>query len=149
MKRFFVALSLSLLCFSGVALAQQSPNDVIEARQTALKKAGAGMKGFAAFLQEGKGTPEELKAHAAAIQVVAKDMPGWWPKGTEVGVGKSAALPAIWEKPDDYKARMVAFKNEADAMVKAAATGDKAAIGAQLGKLGGTCKGCHDAYRKP
>ncbi len=32
-------------------------------------------------------------------------------------------------------------------MAKVAATGDAAAVKAQFGKLGETCKGCHDKFR--
>lgn len=41
----------------------------------------------------------------------------------------------------------MAFNKEANEMAKVAATGDVAAIGSQLGKLGGTCKGCHDDFK--
>ena len=42
----------------------------------------------------------------------------------------------------------MAFNKEANELAKVAATGDVAAIKAQFGKTGGTCKGCHDAFRK-
>ena len=39
------------------------------------------------------------------------------------------------------------FNKEANELAKVAATGDKAAILAQFGKTGGTCKACHDNFR--
>ena len=41
-----------------------------------------------------------------------------------------------------------AFNQAANEMAKVAATGDQAAVKAQFGKLGETCKGCHDKYRE-
>ena len=42
----------------------------------------------------------------------------------------------------------MAFNKEANELARVAATGDAAAIKAQFGKTGGTCKACHDAFRK-
>ena len=42
----------------------------------------------------------------------------------------------------------LAFNKEANELAKVAVTGDVNAIKAQFGKRGGTCKGCHDAFRK-
>ena len=41
----------------------------------------------------------------------------------------------------------MAFNKEANEMAKVAAAGDAAATKEQLGKLGGTCKGCHDDFK--
>lgn len=130
-----------------VAAQAQDPTAVIEARKAELKKAGGGMKAIAGFVKDGNGTIADVQAAAATIDGVAKAFPGWWPAGTAVGVGKSEAKPELWAKPDDFKAKTVAFQTEAAALVTIAAAGDKAAIGAQLGKVMGACKTCHEAYR--
>ena len=41
-----------------------------------------------------------------------------------------------------------AFGKEANEMAKVAAGGDAAAVKAQFGKLGESCKGCHDKFRQ-
>jgi cytochrome c556 len=41
----------------------------------------------------------------------------------------------------------MAFNKEANEMARVAATGDAAAVKEQFGKLGGTCKGCHDDFK--
>ena len=41
-----------------------------------------------------------------------------------------------------------AFNDAANEMARVAATGDAAAVKTQFGKLGETCKACHDKYRK-
>jgi cytochrome c556 len=131
---------------AGVAVAQD-PLAVIDARKTELKKAGGAMKAIGGFLKDGAGTVADVQTNAAIIEGVSKAFPGWWPTGTAVGVGKSEAKPGIWENADDFKAKTVAFQTAAADLVKVAAGGDKAAIGAALGKVGGTCKGCHETYR--
>ncbi|MQP64806.1 cytochrome C556 [Niveispirillum sp. SYP-B3756] len=133
---------------AGVAVAAQDPLAVVDARKTELKKAGGAMKAIGAFLKEGKGTVADVQAAAATIEGVSKAFPGWWPTGTAIGVGESEAKPGIWENMDDFKAKTMAFQAASADLVAAAATGDKAAIGGVLGKLGGTCKGCHETYRK-
>lgn len=42
----------------------------------------------------------------------------------------------------------MAFVKEANELQKVAATGDVAAIKAQFGKTGESCKACHDKFRK-
>jgi cytochrome c556 len=42
----------------------------------------------------------------------------------------------------------MAFGKEANEMAKVAAGGDAAAVKAQFGKLGESCKACHDKFRK-
>ena len=40
------------------------------------------------------------------------------------------------------------FNKEANELAKVAASGDAAALKVQFGKVGETCKGCHDKFRK-
>lgn len=131
--------------FVGGAFAQD-PLAVVDARRAALKQAGGAMKTLADHLKEGKGTPADVEKSVAVLRDVAGKIDGWWPKGTAVGVGNSEALPAIWEKPDEFKQKAEAFKT-AVAGVPADA-GDKAAFGKQLGAVGASCKGCHMAFRE-
>lgn len=151
-KHFHGALAAGIIAAASltgfVVTAQaQDPTAIIEARKAELKKAGGGMKAIAGFVKEGAGSVADVQAAAATINGVAKAFPDWWPAGTAVGVGKSEAKPEIWTKMDDFKTKAAAFQTEAAALVTVAAGGDKAAIGAQLGKVGGTCKSCHEAYR--
>lgn len=126
----------------------QDPLAIIDARQAELKKAGDAMKALGGYAKGGDLSADVLKGHGATLAAVAKALPGWWPAGTAVGVSDSEALPAIWEKPDQFQARAVAFQTEAAALEQAIAGGDRAAIAAQVGKVGGSCKACHQDFRK-
>ncbi|WP_245838319.1 c-type cytochrome [Niveispirillum lacus] len=152
MKHRFGAIAAGIIAATSltgfiVSAQAQDPTAVIEARKAELKKAGGGMKAISGFVKDGNGTVADVQAAAATIEAVSKAFPDWWPAGTAIGVGKSEAKPEIWTNMADFKAKTTAFQTEAAALVTVAAGGDKAAIGAQLGKVGGTCKACHDAYK--
>jgi cytochrome c556 len=72
--------------------------------------------------------------------------------GTDKGSGwhETNVKPEFFQA--DKKARLGevagAFNKEANELAKVAATGDAAAVKAQFGKLGSTCKACHDDFRK-
>lgn len=152
MKHRFGALAAGIIAATSltgfiVTAQAQDPTAVIDARKAELKKAGGAVKAIGAFVKDGTGTAADVQAAAATIEAASKAFPNWWPAGTAVGVGKSEAKPEIWTKMDDFKAKAAAFQTEASALVKVAAAGDKAAIGAQLGKTVGSCKSCHESYR--
>ena len=55
----------------------------------------------------------------------------------------SEALPAVWEKWDDFLAKGKALGDAAGALDVASAE----SIGAGMAGVGGSCKGCHTDYR--
>ena len=61
--------------------------------------------------------------------------------------GKTRAKPEIWLDMEDFSEKLANFRQEAAALSEVAMSGDRAAIGEQLGKTGGTCKACHDDYK--
>ena len=60
-----------------------------------------------------------------------------------------------WDRDDAFRSKMkleinevaLAFNKEANELAKVAANGNADAVGDQLGKLGSTCKGCHDDFK--
>ena len=70
--------------------------------------------------------------------------------GTEKDVGdqKTRVKPEFFQQSDKVRELAMNFNKEANELAKVAAAGDVAAIKAQFGKTGGTCKACHDAFRK-
>ena len=93
---------------------------------------------------------EQVVAAANAIAAVANSGLGaLFGPGTDQATGwKKTRLKAeFFEKPEDVKKLAIAFNKEANELAKVAASGDKDAIKAQFGKLGETCKYCHDQFR--
>lgn len=96
-----------------------------------------------------KGQPDisAIQGAAANIATLAPQALGWFPAGTGPDVGKTEALPAIWEKPEDFATKARDFEAAAKAFDAAAKSGDLTSINATFGDLGKSCKACHDPYR--
>ncbi|HWH23124.1 MAG TPA: cytochrome c, partial [Allosphingosinicella sp.] len=90
----------------------------------------------------------KVRGGAATIAELAPQVPGWFPAGTDLSVGRTEAKDEIWQKPDDFAAKARAFSDAALAFRTAAQGSDLAAMRAQQANLGKTCKGCHDLYRE-
>jgi cytochrome c556 len=89
-----------------------------------------------------------IRSSAATVAELAGKSSGWFPAGTGQDVlHKTRALPAIWEKPEDFAAKDRNLQEAAQALKAAADSGDLNAIKARFDDLGKTCKACHDNYR--
>jgi cytochrome c556 len=148
----FCGVAIAALSASGgfVAAQDQSPAAVIKARQAHLKEMGGAMKAIGDQLKSGAVDNAAVTTAAGKIDLLAKDLPSWFPAGTgpEAGV-KTAAKPEIWAKPADFKAAADRLADEADKLVAVAAMGDAAAIGGQLQATGKACGSCHKQFRVP
>jgi cytochrome c556 len=88
-----------------------------------------------------------VRAATATIARHSSEAAHWFPAGTGPDVGKTGAKPEIWQKPQDFSAKLHNFQIAARALDAAARAGDFNAIKARYADLGGTCKACHDTYR--
>ena len=88
-----------------------------------------------------------IQSGAATIAGLSVRANGWFPKGTGPELGKTGAKPEIWQKPQDFAAKLRGFQAAAQAFNAAARSGDMNAIKARYADLGGSCKACHDPYR--
>lgn len=86
-----------------------------------------------------------LQAHADGLANGVKEMHRVFQEGS--AVGESEALPVIWEDPEGFKAALEKSEAATKAFQEAAASGDRAAIGAAFRDVGMSCRGCHDNYR--
>jgi cytochrome c556 len=138
-----ISILLISALLSGVALADAE--GVHKYREAVMKSIGGQMGAMANSLK-GQVFTENLPIHSAAMSDLADIAPTIFPEGS--GTDKSAALPAIWEKPEEFKSRMDDFVIAAKAMNEAVTGGEMASIGKGLQNLGKACKGCHDDFRK-
>jgi cytochrome c556 len=143
-----VALA-AVLGFTAVAEAQSAaPADTVRARQQGLKNMGESFKTVRDQLRVSNTDMAAIKAAGENIKKTSEAMATWFPKGTGTEVGiKTAALPAIWSDNAGFEKARTNFVAAAAKFAELTASGDKAAIGAGVGPLGGACKGCHDHYR--
>lgn len=96
------------------------------------------------------GTPDyaAIAAQAGEINNRAQQIENLFPAGTSTADGHDTeALPAIWEKPEEFAAARQKLIDESASLMALAPGGDKAAVGAQAMTMGGACKNCHDTFR--
>jgi cytochrome c556 len=137
-----------MLALGGAAVAQVPPAKVIETRQANYKQIG---KAFKAIRDQYKSDAPDLatiQKNAAIIAALAPQIPSWFPAGTGPSAGKTEALPAIWEKPADFKAAANRLATESAKLKTLADAGDLAGAGAQVKAVGASCGGCHDNFKK-
>ena len=137
-----VALTAGTLAFAATA------GDAISARQANFKVIGKAMKGSFDEIKQPAPSIAVLKTNADALAGAAAKVAAAFPAGTgpEAGV-KTQALPAIWAKPDEFRADADKLVKAAQSYQQAASSGSVDAAKAALMQVGGTCKGCHETFR--
>jgi len=93
---------------------------------------------------------DSVAAAANAIAAVANSGLGaLYGEGTDKGVGwkETRLKPEFFQKKDEVTVAANTFNVAANGLAKVAATGDVSAIKTQFGKVGESCKGCHDLIR--
>ena len=137
-----VAVALPLSAHDGATPQQKARHDHYHELGDAFKAIRDGSKAS---------TPDfdALKKNAKVVNEASVDQGQWFPKGSGPEAGKTAALPEIWTKPEDFKAAQKAFSDAAPKLLAAANSGDIEAVRTNFAAVGKTCKGCHEPFRKP
>jgi cytochrome c556 len=148
----FAAVALFLYSASSWELwAAGSNSALIKSRQDKLRDMGGALKAIEDELK--KRTPDwdnAILPNAQTVQSRSGYLLTWFPKGSgpESGV-KTYALPAIWQKTDDFTKLGKTVQAEATKLNQIVATRDGAALKVQVSTMGKACKACHDSYRSP
>lgn len=120
--------------------------DPIADRKAAMKAVGNSMKISGQMM---KGEVEYNAATAEkAMRAINASVEGFgklFPENSMTG-GKTTAAPAIWKDMAGFNALTTKLA-EASVAAADAAKGGKATFGAALGKVGASCKSCHEKYR--
>lgn len=150
MKRVFASALIAAVACGGVASAQDYSGH-LKARQGQFRVLAINL-GILGGMAKGEMAYDAAAAQAAADSIVAASMINQgplWPEGSdEMGVDGTRAKTTIWEDNADFLAKWSDLGAAAKEMQAAAGTG-QAAIGPMMGRVGGTCKACHDAHRAP
>ncbi len=150
MKLKHLVIATAALSVSLGALAQMKVEDAIKVRQAGYRYMGWNMGKIDANLK-GEFKADEVKAAANVIAAIANSgMGALYPAGSDKGVGfhETAVKPEFFQNMPKVGEHARAFNKEANELAKVAGGGDKDAVKAQFGKVGGTCKACHDDFRK-
>jgi len=142
-RKLLVVIAIMML---GVTAASaQSCQDVINTRQTLMKKSIA-MARLAASMIKGD-VPFDLaktKEIFAAFANDASQLPSLFPECSKTG-DHTRASAAIWEHPADFKARIAKFA--ADIKAAQDSTKDLDTFKAGFQSIGKNCNSCHETYR--
>ena len=146
-----VVVALVLTSFAGAVLAQQAlkPEEMIKTRKAGYGFMAWNMGKIKANL-EGTYNKEQVIAAANVVAATANSgMGALFGPGTdkEVGGQKTRVKPEFFKEQDKVRELAMAYIKEANELQKVAAGGDAAAVKAQFGKTGESCKACHDKYR--
>jgi cytochrome c556 len=133
---------LGIVLAAGTAAADDG---MIKYRQSVMKANGGHLGAVVGIVKGEVPFTDDLKVHTQALAELAKIAGHVFPEGS--GTGDTRALPAIWEKPDEFKKAYMAYLTAAANLAKTAET-EPTAVPAAVGALGKACKGCHDNFQK-
>ncbi len=111
-------------------------------RKHVMESIGGHMQATVDILRQKVEMTDQLPLHVHALADMAGIVHTLFPKGSEGG----DALPAIWEHPEDFAAKVDALEKSAANLREVVDNGGS--IGPAVQKVGQACKSCHDDYRK-
>ncbi len=145
-RRRLNALGLTVaLVACASAWSGQAANPTVSSRQATMKAIAGQMKQASGFATgQTAWDPVKVKALMTAVAANAKKSKDLFP-AKSASDPDSSATPATWEHRADVLKR---FDELAKLSLAAGGAKTQQDFRAQLTPLGGTCKGCHDTYRK-
>lgn len=149
MKHRF-ALGIIAISVATTAMAQVKPEEQIKFRQAGYSFMSWNMGKIKANL-EGQYDAKQVEAAANVIAAIANSgMGALYGPGTDKDIGdvKTRVKPELFTDKAEVGKVAMAFNSAANALAKAAGTGDKAAVQQAFKDTGAACKGCHDKFRQ-
>ncbi|MGD9661280.1 MAG: cytochrome c [Porticoccaceae bacterium] len=145
--KFLTMASVAVASFALVAgMANAGDKESVEYRQNQMSVLGGHMGSLVAIVKGEVPFAGDLAYHANGLAAAAPHVIPVFK--TEAMTDKSEALPDIWKDWPTFEKAALNLEKTAKALAAAAADGDQAAIGAALGDVGKSCKGCHDDFVK-
>ena len=148
MRKLSCLVALSLIAATAFAQdAGPKPEQVIGYRQSLFKTIGWNFAPMGAMVKGSKPwDAAEFKRRSIAVAFAAVQLEEAFAAGSDQGA-VTDALPAIWKDPEDFAAKLDAFRQSSNALRVAAAAGDQDKIKAAFGEVRQSCGDCHESYR--
>ncbi|MDO5074064.1 Cytochrome c' [Neisseria animaloris] len=144
MKKCFWAL----LCLSLTAPFAHADAGDIKARQQYMKDWRGLNKKMGAIIKKSDAQSFPAKEFALlAVQLNETANEPWQHYDADSQGEGSDAKAAVWEKPQEFQAAIKRFTDAAAELDKAAKTGSYDAVKVSFGKVGQSCKACHDKFK--
>lgn len=145
------ATALGLIAGTMVAapVAAQDAEALINIRKAHMRLNGFNIGPLGAMAQGDIPYDAEVAAASAAnlAAIASIDQTRYWAEGTgRPDAENTRALAAIWENPDDFRAKQDGLVTATAALADVAGNGLEALQGA-MGGVGGACGACHRTYR--
>jgi cytochrome c556 len=142
------ALAAVVVTLAAPASAQfAKPEDAIKYRKSALTVMSTHFGRVAAMANGRIPFDAKVAADNASIAEAMAKLP-WAAFGEGTDKGDTKAKPEIWSDNAKFKEASEKMNGEMVKLAAAARTGNLDAIKSAVGATGGSCKACHDAFRK-
>ena len=138
-----LAVTLSVPAFAQFA----KPEDAIRYRKSALFVMQQNFARVAAMAGGKAPFDAKLAADSAAVAEYMSKLP-WAAFGDGTDKGETRAKPEIWKELGKFKEYSEKMQSEMAKLADVAKAGNLDAIKSAVTATGGSCKTCHDAYRK-
>ena len=130
-----------------VAAGAADEGDVIEYRKDVMLGMAAHLTALTELLTGEMDFDERhVEAQATSLGLNAQLVSSLFPADSEEG--DTAALPGIWQRPEQFLARAEAAEREGRNLVAAAESGDREFMVQSLKRLADTCRNCHREFRR-
>jgi cytochrome c556 len=149
MKLAVAVATVSGLAIGAASVAVSSPEGTaaITARHDAMEAIGDAMGSLAAIAKgEAPFDAAVVDKSAGTIAENLQKAATLFPEGSEKGDVETWAKAEIWSNYPDFELMMETARVDAEALQSVT---EEAAFRPALGKLGSSCKNCHEMYRRP
>jgi cytochrome c556 len=148
-RALLAALTLTTLGLCAQAQQAPKPEQVIKWRQSAFQVIAWDNARIKANLDGSYNKEDVVRAANSLAAIANSGLGGLFIAGTETGKGwhETSVKPALFAADSKVGEYAGAFAKEATELAQLAAAGDPARVKEQFGKLGRTCKACHDDYK--
>lgn len=148
MSRIAIAISAAAVLLAANTVSADSPKDAVQYRQSVMESL-AGHMGAIAKLTKHEVSYNHLMDQAKALADTAPTVSDIFPANSKPSDDpKTHALAKIWQQPEDFHKKVMAFQMAAKAFLADVESGDQSKVMGGVKQLGMSCGGCHHDYRK-
>lgn len=152
MKKCFKPLVAVLLATASLSAAAQQakPEQLIKWRQSVYQVLAWNQARIKANVEGQFNKDEVIRAANSTAAIANSGLGALFAPGSETGKGwrDTTVKPELFSDGKGAAEAAGDFAREANELARVAATGDAAAVKVQFGKVGESCKACHDGYRR-
>jgi len=146
-KNFTIWGAVAAAVLVTISAAAITSTEAIKQRQEAMEGVRDGMMALGAIAKKEQPFDAEVVAfNAAKISDNLGQAAELFPEGSDKGEVQTWAKSNIWTQSEHFEELLV---NSRQAAIEMQSVTDAEAFPPALGKLGNSCKSCHDMYRLP